>query len=175
MIDAAAWRDLVATVEGRAPLVGSPDHGAHHWRLVGVTGAQLAKTVPDADPLVVLLFALFHDSQRETDYVDPEHGARGAALARELLPHALPDLDAARLEKLCEACDLHTAAPPTREPTLGTCWDSDRLNLWRVGIQPLSLYLSTPEAKRPERIAWAEDLQDGDYAWDAVLEMYELD
>ena len=174
MIDKNAWLDLVQSVERRAPLVGSVDHGAHHWRLVGVTGAELVTTVPQADPVVVLLFALFHDSQRETDYVDPEHGPRGALLARELVPTALPDVGTDRLELLCKACDLHTKAPATDHPTLGACWDSDRLNLWRVGIEPSPLYLSTDEAKRPERIAWAEDLQERDYGWDEVLEMYEL-
>lgn len=174
MIAETAWLDLVKTVEGRAPLVGSADHGAHHWRLVGVTGAELLATVPEADPVVVLLFALFHDSQRETDYVDPEHGPRGARLARELVPDALPEVGSERLELLCKACDLHTKAPATDDPMLGTCWDSDRLNLWRVGIEPSPFYLSTDEAKRPERIAWAEDLQERDFGWDEVLERYEL-
>lgn len=174
MVDADRFLKLVDTVEKRAPLVGSADHGAHHWRLVAVTGAELLSTVPEADPVVALLFALFHDSQRETDYVDPEHGPRGARLARELVPGALPEVGSDRLEVLCEACDLHTTAPATDHPTLGTCWDSDRLNLWRVGIEPSPLYLSTDEAKRPERIAWAEGLQERDYGWDEVLEMYEL-
>lgn len=174
MIDRTSWADLVKTVESRAPLVDSPDHGAHHWRLVAVTGAELLATVPEADPLVVLLFALFHDSQRETDYVDPEHGPRGARLARELVPRSLPNLEPERLEVLCHACEVHTTAPSTDDPTLGTCWDSDRLNLWRVGIEPSTLYLSTEVAKKPERIAWAEQLQDDDFAWSEVLEMYEL-
>ena len=174
MIDNKTWLELVEKVERRAPLVGSPDHGAHHWRLVAVTGAELLPTVPTADPLVILLFALFHDSQRETEYVDPEHGPRGARLARELVPGAIPDLEPARLDKLCEACDLHTSAGPTDEPTLGTCWDSDRLNLWRVEIEPSPMYLSSEEAKRPERISWAYHLQDRDFAWDDVLAMYDL-
>lgn len=174
MIDKTTWLDLVRTVEGRAPLVGSQDHGAHHWRLVGVTGAELLATVPEADPLVVLLFALFHDSQRETDYVDPEHGPRGARLARELVPDVVPHLAPERLEVLAHACEVHTTASPTDDPTLGTCWDSDRLNLWRVGIEPSTLYLSTDEAKRTERIMWAERLQDEDFEWNDVLERYEL-
>lgn len=174
MIERDAFLELVRTVEQRAPLVDSADHGAHHWRLVAVSGSELLPTVPQADPVVVLLFALFHDSQRETDYVDPEHGPRGARLARELIPTALPKVDRDRLEVLCKACDLHTTAPPTDEPTLGTCWDSDRLNLWRVGIEPSPLYLSGDEAKRPERIAWAEELQERDYGWPEILEMYDF-
>ena len=171
-MDRASFLQLVDMVERRAPLVGSVDHGAHHWRLVGVTGAELVATVPGADPLVVLLFALFHDSQRETDYVDPEHGPRGAASARELIPSAVPGLSAERLAVLCTACELHTSGGPTDDPTLGACWDSDRLNLWRVGIEPSPLYLSTDEAKRPERIHWAEPLQSQDFTWPEVFDAY---
>lgn len=172
MITSHAVLDLVDAVEKRSPLVDSPDHGAHHWRLVALTGSELLPRVPAADPLVVLLFALFHDSQRETEYVDPEHGLRGALLARELIVPALPDFDPDRLETLCRACELHTAAPPTDDPTLGTCWDSDRLNLWRVGIEPSPLYLSSEEAKRAERIQWAEELQEQDFTWAQILNSY---
>lgn len=172
-MDHDSFLRLVVAVEGRALLVGSVDHGGHHWRLVGVTGAELVATVPDADPLVVLLFALFHDSQRETDYVDPEHGLRGARLARELIPTVAADLEPDRLDVLCKACDLHTSAGPTDDPTLGVCWDSDRLNLWRVGIEPSPYYLSTDEARRPERIHWAEDLQEKDFDWPDIIKMYQ--
>jgi uncharacterized protein len=173
VIETEAFLNLVRTVEKRAPLVNSPDHGAHHWRLVAVTGADLIKTEPAADPLVVLLFALFHDSQRENEYVDPEHGARGALLGGELIPVVLPQLDSGRLDTLCRACELHTTAPPTEDPTLGTCWDSDRLSLWRVYIEPAPLYLSTREAKRPERIQWTKRLQEEDFTWEEILKMYE--
>lgn len=173
MITSSGFLELVDAVEKRSPLVDSLDHGAHHWRLVAVTGSELLPTVPTADPLVVLLFALFHDSQRESEYVDPEHGRRGALLAKELIPSALPDFEANRLHSVCTACDLHTTAPPTDDPTLGSCWDSDRLNLWRVGIEPSPLYLSTEEAKRAERIQWAEELQEQDFTWAEILQSYD--
>lgn len=164
---------LASEVESRARLASSPEHGARHWRLVAWTGAELLETMPAADTLVVLLFGLFHDSQRESEYTDPDHGARGAALAAELVPAYLPDFDPSRLTALTDACELHTAAGPTNEPTLGTCWDSDRLNLWRVGIEPSPLYLSTDEAKRTDRIEWAYRLQDGDFMWGEILTRYQ--
>ena len=173
-MDADVFLTLADEVERVAPLADSSDHGIHHWQLVAVTGAELAATVPDADRLVLLLFALFHDSQRETDYVDPEHGPRAAALAVEMVPRSIPELHPDRLELLRTACDLHTTAPATDQPTLGTCWDADRLNLWRVGIAPLPMYLSTDEAKRPERIHWAEELQERDFSWEQISELYGL-
>jgi uncharacterized protein len=63
---------------------------------------------------------------------------------------------------------LHTEASPTDEPTLGVCWDADRLNLWRVGKEPLPQYLSTPRAKNPETIEWARRLQVQDFPWGSV-------
>jgi len=30
---------------------------------------------------------------------------------------------------------------------VGACWDADRFNLWRVGIEPDPRYLSTPAAR----------------------------
>ena len=164
---------LIGEVEASAPLVESYDHGSHHWRLVGWVGSELLPTVSDADPLVVFLFALFHDSQRENEWDDPEHGQRGAELARRLIPKWLPTTSADQLDVLYEACALHTEAGPTDDPTLGTCWDSDRLNLWRVGTEPSPRYLSTKEAKRPERIEWANDLQSKDFEWKEISKAYE--
>ena len=39
---------------------------------------------------------------------------------------------------------------------LQTCWDSDRLDLGRVGITPHPNRLCTAVAKRPEPIKWAD-------------------
>jgi uncharacterized protein len=173
LIGSEAFLALVDEVERRAPLGGAGDHGAHHWRLVSWTGTELLPTVTGADPLVVLLFGLLHDSQRVNEYVDPEHGPRAAVLAAELIPKFFPELSEERLARLCRACQLHTEAGPTEDPTLGVCWDSDRLNLWRVLIEPHPRYLSTAEARRPERIAWAEGLQDEDFTWAAIHGAYE--
>jgi hypothetical protein len=43
----------------------------------------------------------------------------------------------------------------TRQPTVGACWDADRLNLLRVGMTPDARFMSTAEGRRPERIEWA--------------------
>ena len=122
---------------------------------------------------MVLLFALFHDSMRHNDYVDPGHGKRGGKLARRLLDDS-DLLTDDQLEKLVFACDRHTGAVISEDPTVGVCWDSDRLNLWRVAIVPDPALLSTEPARRPERIAWAEDLQDKDFSWEEVCAAYGL-
>lgn len=168
----SGFLDLVTEVHDLSPLVRSADHGDHHWRLVAWTGHSLMQELSGPDPLVVLLFALFHDSQRESEYDDPEHGRRGAALAHDLLTRPQWDIGDRRLDRLVEACELHTEAGPTSEATLGLCWDSDRLNLWRVGIRPSPRYLSTAPAQSHDRIHWARDLQSQNFTWPEILEAY---
>lgn len=168
------WQALVGEVTERAPLPDSYDHGPHHWRLVAWVGAELIDKTPEADPLVVLLFALFHDCQRENEHGDRRHGSRGGVLARELLAGRPEILGSDQLEVLVDACERHTGAKATSDPTLGVCWDSDRLNLWRVGIQPHPFGLSTLAAKDPEMIAWADLLQFQDFTWEEVGSRYGL-
>ena len=72
---------------------------------------------------------------RLNDYYDPLHGSRGAALARDLRGEAF-DLEDAEMKLLRFACEEHTNGGLDPDPTVGVCWDADRLNLWRVGIEP---------------------------------------
>jgi hypothetical protein len=48
----------------------------------------------------------------------------------------------------------------TSDPTIGACWDADRLDLWRLGRRPDPMLLSTPAARDPDTIEWARGLQD---------------
>ena len=112
-------------------------------RLAALTGAK---------PLVVELFALFHDSRRENDGHDPHHGARAAELARTL---AAPMLDASDLELLAVACRDHSKGFTEGDVTVTTCWDSDRLDLGRVWTKPKPSRLCTAAARDPKMIEWA--------------------
>ena len=173
--EAERWVDtypaLIEEVLEKSNRRHSVDHGEHHWQLVAVTGAELLAESSGADPDVVFLFALFHDSKRENEYVDPGHGRRGGKLARELLDGRGLVTDT-QLEQLVYACDHHTGARTSKDPTIGTCWDSDRLNLWRVAIEPDPALLSTEPARKAQRIEWAEELQDKDFIWTDVCKMY---
>ena len=128
-------------------------HGPSHWRRVEEFGLRVAEQ-SGADVTVVRLFAVFHDSRRESDSWDPEHGSRGAALARELCGKRF-ELDAARLAKLIEACTYHADGFTSRDVTIGTCWDADRLDLSRCGLIPRADLMSTAAAKDRKLIAWA--------------------
>jgi uncharacterized protein len=50
------------------------------------------------------------------------------------------------------ACEEHTNGGVAPDPTVGACWDADRLNLWRVGIRPDPRLLTTGAARSEGRI-----------------------
>ena len=128
-------------------------HGVAHWARVLENGRRLAAQ-NGADPEIVELFALLHDSRRRNESIDPGHGLRGAELARTLRG-SLVELDDARFQLLVEACTRHTEGLTEGEVTVQTCWDADRLDLSRVGIRPLPDRLCTPWARDPETLDWA--------------------
>ncbi|MFO7964266.1 MAG: hypothetical protein R6U50_10130 [Desulfobacterales bacterium] len=120
-------------------------HAGGHWRRVERNGLFLAKKT-GADLEVVKLFALFHDSRRMNDCRDEGHGARGAELALSLLGRFF-HLDAGRFDRLYYACKWHTDKRHDGDPTIGTCWDADRLDLGRIGIAPDPEFMSTDFAR----------------------------
>ncbi len=156
---------LVAAVLERSTGKDSFLHGEGHWRRVAAAGLALLPETPAADPAVVFLFALFHDSMRLNDGHDPLHGPRGAVLAGELRGEAF-DLDDAKMDLLGFACEEHTNGGVDSNPTVGVCWDADRLNLWRVGIRPDPRLLSTGAARNGGRIMWARGLQREHVSWE---------
>jgi uncharacterized protein len=158
---------LVATVLERSTGKDSSLHGESHWQRVAAAGLELLPEMLGADPALVFLFALFHDSMRLNDNYDPMHGPRGAALAKELRGETF-EIEDAEMELLGFACDEHTNGDVGSDPTVGMCWDADRLNLWRVGRRPDPRLLSTQAAKSEERIAWARDLQGEHFAWEEL-------
>jgi uncharacterized protein len=56
-------------------------------------------------------------------------------------------IDPGRFDLLNEAIRLHTSGLTTNEPTIGTCWDADRLDIGRVGMTPIAEYMSTEAGK----------------------------
>lgn len=135
------WQKLWQIVEDQFHLDLSSVHGPSHWRRVLYNGELLAQQT-GADLEVVRLFALFHDSRRENDGHDPEHGARGAELAAQLRGTHF-ELADDKFAILQYACRWHTKARHHTDPTIGTCWDADRLDLDRVGVTPRAEFMST--------------------------------
>ena len=120
-------------------------HGPNHWRNVELAGLQLSR-LNGADEIVVRLFAVFHDVERQSEGSDSEHGRRAADLILHL--HGdLFEIDDARLESLLDAVRFHNDGLVSEDLTIGTCWDADRMDLPRVGITPRAALMSTQHGK----------------------------
>lgn len=144
---------LNAVLEDYAlPLDG--DHGVAHWARVLENGLRLAGET-GANIEIVSLFAVLHDSRRISEVSDPEHGPRAAEFAKELRGNLI-ELGDHDFRLLYRACEGHTHERTDPDITIQTCWDSDRLDLGRVGIMPHPSRLCTEVAKRRETIMWAD-------------------
>jgi uncharacterized protein len=149
----AIWRRVVS----RSPRSRSSIHGITHWVRVERNGLYIAERT-GADPTVISLFALFHDCRRENDGWDPGHGRRGAEYAESVRGELsiLPDED---FGKLRHACVHHTDRTRHDDPTVAACWDADRLELGRVGIEPREKYFNTAPAREIVRDGGFEVLE----------------
>jgi len=116
-------------------------HGPNHWRRVEQNALKIAAS-NGANLDVVRLFAVFHDSRREHDLLDFQHGERGAEFAASLRGY-LFDLSDELFDLLEYACAWHAHGHTSQDPTIAACWDADRLDLTRIGAVPKAHYMST--------------------------------
>jgi len=169
-VETGSLSALVAAVLPRAWRRESYWHGEAHWRCVTATGLALATTDGHVDRWLVFCFGLLHDTRRENEAVDPGHGERAAGFARTLREEGALPLEERRFAVLAEALRSHSDGLVSADPTIGTCWDADRLHLPRVSIEPDPTLFSTDAAKGPRRVAEAEALRrDGPPAWDTLV------
>ncbi len=140
-------------------------HGPDHWRRVERNGLLLATTT-GADVDIVRLFALFHDSRRIDDGYDEGHGARGAKYAKTLRNSEFEITDA-QANLLYYACTWHTERLHHDDPTIGTCWDADRLDLTRIGAIPDARFMSTEIGREVCRYGSVEKYLEFDHRSDA--------
>jgi uncharacterized protein len=169
-VDARSLSALVDAVLPRAWRRESPWHGEVHWRCVTATGLDLASAEDGVDGPLVFCFGLLHDTRRENEAVDPDHGSRAAAFAGELRAEGALSLDEERFAALVEALRLHSSGQVSDDPTIGTCWDADRLHLPRVSIEPNPAFFSTVAAHGRARLSSAELLRrQGPPEWEALV------
>lgn len=123
-------------------------HGPKHWLQVEKNAVMLGEHTPDCDIELARRFAILHDCRRQNEGSDPEHGARAAEFAQELHNKGKLDLDPGQLAILKYAMIYHNHGQVSDDPTIGVCWDADRLDLPRVGTTLNINLLSTQYAKR---------------------------
>ena len=113
-------------------------HGIQHYCNVSLAGLQLMR-----------YFAYLHDSCRENEGDDPEHGPRAAEYV-ESIKHLI-DLCTAERWMLQSACALHTRAKPWdghKYTLFEKCaFDADRSDIGRVCFAVDPKYLFTDKGK----------------------------
>ena len=122
-------------------------HGPGHWQQVERNVIELGENTPGCDIEVARLFAILHDCKRQDEDKDKGHGERAAEFARELYDKGMLAIDAEQFSKLKFAIKHHNGGLVSSDPTIGVCWDADRLDLPRVGIVPFADMFSTKYAK----------------------------
>lgn len=127
-------------------------HGISHWERVWKNGKILSK-LTSVNIYVVELFSFLHDCCRENENKDQEHGPRAAKFVQELIGSDITGNDS-EINQLIVAIRDHTRNEPADDITIGTCWDSDRLDFGRISkiYKPKKQFLSTDAAKDDEII-----------------------
>jgi uncharacterized protein len=124
-------------------------HGVLHWHHVYLNGRILSQQ-EGVNQTVLDYFSIFHDSCRENDGIDPDHGRRGVELAIKFRDLILLDDDEFSL--LQTACALHNSAVTHNDITIQCCFSSDRLDLGRVVKYLDPAFLCSPMARQKDII-----------------------
>lgn len=115
------------------------DHGIKHWERVYKNTKILADHYK-VESEVFELFSILHDSKRENEYRDEEHGLRASLFTKQLLDKGLIVLNIEDSNRLLFACKNHTIKDKNnslyKDLIVQICFDSDKLDLGRVGIHP---------------------------------------
>ncbi len=151
-MDSFITAELLTKIKQQYQLNWYGTHGIMHWHRVYINGIKLSAQ-EGVNTRVVQLFSVFHDACRENEHRDRNHGKRGAKLAMRLRKYC--PLDDNEFALLTIACEQHTGAWDHENITVQACFDTDRLDLGRVGIFPDAKRLCTPMAKMSETIEWA--------------------
>lgn len=124
-------------------------HGITHFHHVFLNSRLLAQK-SGTNSLIYDYFSIFHDSCRQNEGIDKDHGKRGAGLALQLRHHI--QLDETEFLILQNACSNHTSLRSSDCMTSAVCADADRCDIGRVGSYPDRKQLLSPLAKKKEII-----------------------
>ena len=95
---------------------------------------------------------MLHDSKREDEFEDKHHGKRASWFAQKLLAGDIISLNDEDSRRLVYACANHTYSdkgdPLFDDRIVQICFDSDRLDIGRVGLEVDVKYLVTEYARK---------------------------
>lgn len=124
-------------------------HGITHWLRVLENGFRIAES-NGANKNIIVAFAFFHDVKRQCENKDPEHGLRGGHRFQQIMYKT--NLTKEEVKKVVIACSGHTNVLFHYDIDISTCWDADRLDLYRVGIVPDANYMNNDYSKEINNI-----------------------
>ena len=156
-------RDIVDALRPFA-LMDSKIHGVDHWARVCRFGEYLADRInlPPQYSECVTVFAWTHDLARYDDDGGREHAIAGAKYLDKVIPTVFPLLSGSQISIIRTAIYYHSHGYAADEgqyagwfddlegkkgtilDTMACCWDADRLDLLRIGIEPDPYRMSTP-------------------------------
>lgn len=176
MIDTGPLSEVIAEVEAQRG--GDFLHDQAHACKVALSGLQIADLLErhttarltKPERIAVVLFGLLHDSKMG-DRWDSGHGERAAEYARSLDLGKRLRITRTVLDRLYVALRDHEAGELSRDLLIATCWDADRLALWRQGIEPDPARLSTSVARSEWMVKWAFEVAklSSDVEWGDLL------
>ena len=144
-----SYQKLLSLIRKTKPIWDSEWHGISHWERVR-ENAELIAQSNGGNLKIVGYFSYLHDSCRENEDEDPQHGPRAVEFAKK--HRDVIDLNDDEFRVMCRACSGHTFSMPgdskVINSTLAACWDGDRLDLPRVGITPDPQYLFSDLGKQ---------------------------
>ncbi len=142
------YKNLIEQIKKDFKIDYYGDHGIYHWERV-YENSQILSSYYKIESEVFELFALLHDSKREDEYSDIYHGKRASIFVQELLDDGTEDA-----KRLIYACVNHTSSssrdrenPLVNDIVVQICFDSDRLDIGRVGYVLDKKYFATNFAK----------------------------
>ena len=144
------YLDLIEQIKRDFKIDYYGDHGINHWRRVYYNTQKLSVHY-EIESEVFELFALLHDSKRHDEFEDRHHGVRAAGFVQKLLRDGVITLEEEDAQRLLYACVNHTKSdksdPLVNDLIVQICFDSDRLDIDRVGFVVDPAYLATEHAK----------------------------
>ena len=94
---------------------------------------------------------MLHDSKRHDEFQDKHHGKRASEFVQILLAESSINLNEEDSSRLIYVCANHTYSdkkhPLFNDLIVQICFDSDRLDIDRVGYMVNTKYLATDYAK----------------------------
>ena len=166
-----SFEEIVLFARSEACLSSSPYHGERHWLRVALAGFKISEMIMAADPVVAVYFGLLHDVCRVSEGFDIRHGPRASSLIGKLAKgRGGLMLTPEQLRLLRRACATHTHGITSDDPTIGVCWDADRLDLRRFGYAIDVKRISNSSLDFAE-IAAQVDLLEKDASWADLIRL----